>query len=252
MNGWSRVSVVVITRDAERELPAALASVPAAAEIIVADGASRDATVTVARAHGARVIAQDLTAVAAAGGNFDLARNHAASHARRDWIFLLDADERIPPALAAEISESVAGEECAAFDMPRVNLFWGRPVRLLGEDRQLRLVRRGRGRFAGRELHRRMRVDGSIGHLSAPLVHDNVTSWRDVARRFRRDVPIQAAALPAPPRLLETCRIPPRMFRYYYWTNGAWRDGLRGFAASLAYALYEGAIAAVAMRRRRA
>jgi hypothetical protein len=69
---------------------------------------------------------------------------------------------------------------------------------------------------------------------------------------LRRDVPIQAAALAAPPGLGEVCRIPLRMFRYYYWTSGAWRDGLRGLAVSLAYAVYHGAIAGAALRRRRA
>ena len=136
--------------------------------------------------------------------------------------------------------------------MPRVNLFWGEPVRLLGEDRQLRLVRRGRGRWEGRALHQPMRVDGAVGHLSAPLVHDNVRGWRDVARRFRRDIPVQAAATAAPPGLVAVGRIPLRMFRYYYCTNGAWRDGLRGLGVSLAYACYHGAVAGAARGRRRA
>ena len=250
MDGWSRVSVVVIARDAARVLPGARASVPRGAEIVVADGASRDATAEVARAHGARVVAQDLAAVAAAGGNFDVARNDAARHARREWILFLDADERLSPALAAEIAQAVAADTVAAYDMPRVNLFWGKPVRLLGEDRQRRLVRRGRGCFEGRALHQPMHVDGPIGHLTMPLVHENVRRCGDLARRFRRDVPIQAAALAAPPGLGEACRIPLRMFRYYYCTNAAWRDGPRGLAVAFAYALYHGAIAAAGLWRR--
>jgi hypothetical protein len=83
-------------------------------------------------------------------------------------------------------------------------------------------------------------------------VHENVRSWRDVARRLRRDVPIQAAAVLPPAGTIEACRIALRMFRYYYWTNGARHDGLRGLAVSLAYALYEGAVAVAALRRRRA
>ena len=250
MDGWSRVSVVVIARDAARVLPGALASVPRGAEIVVADGASRDTTVEVARAYGARVVAQDLAAVAAAGGNFDVARNDAARHAQREWVLFLDADERLSPALAAEIAQAVAADTVAAYDMPRVNLFWGKPVRLLGEDRQRRLVRRGRGCFEGRALHQPMRVDGPIGHLTMPLVHENVRRGGDLARRFRRDVPIQAAALAAPPGLGEACRIPLRMFRYYYCTNAAWRDGPRGLAVAFAYALYHGAIAAAGLGRR--
>jgi len=99
-------------------------------------------------------------------------------------------------------------------------------------------------------LHRALQVEGTVGHLSAPLLHENVRDWRDIVHRFRRDVPIQAAAEPIP-ALAEVLRLPPRMFRYYYVSNGAWRDGFRGFAASAAYACYHGAIAATARGRHR-
>jgi len=249
-DAWAQVSVIIITRDAAEVLPAALACIPSAAEVVVSDGGSHDDTVGIARFAGARLVPQDPAAVAAAGGNFDIARNAAAAATQRQWVMFLDADERIPKSLADEIAQAIAADEYDAYDMPRINLFWGKPVRLLGDDRQLRLVRRGHGRFEGRTLHRRLQVDGRVGHLSASLLHDNVRDWRDIVRRFQRDVPVQAAAEPMP-ALAEVLRTPVRMFRYYYVSNGAWRDGLRGFAASAAYACYHGAIAAAARGRRR-
>ena len=102
------MSVVIIARDAAHVLSGALASVPGQAEVVVADGASRDATPAVARAHGAHVVTQDLSAVSEAGGNFNVARNAAARHASREWVFFLDADERITPALAGEIARAIA------------------------------------------------------------------------------------------------------------------------------------------------
>lgn len=256
MGFWSQISVVMIVLDAEEILPEALRSIPDAAEVVVADGGSRDRTVEVARQQGARVVAQDLASVEAAGGNFDVARNEAAAHAAREWILFLDADERLSPELVAEI-DSLAGADEGnggrwgayhAYDMPRVNLFWGKPVRLLGEDRQLRFLRKGRGRYVGRALHQKMLADGTAGHLYSPLVHCNVRGWKDVARRFRRDIPILSRTYPVPPSRWKALMVPCHMFRHYYLRNQAWKDGARGLLVSGIYAVYHGAVAWAARR----
>jgi glycosyltransferase involved in cell wall biosynthesis len=247
------LSVVILTLDAQETLPGAIQSIPPGAEVVVADGGSRDATRDIARRLGARVVEQDVAAIAAAGGNFDLGRNGAAEQASRPWIFFLDADERISPPLAFEVAALLAGEPtAAAYRVPRVNLFWGRPVRLLGEDLQLRLVRRGAGRYEGRHLHSPMRIDGTVGRLASPLVHLNVRSWRDVVRRFRRDVPIEARALAPAPPLRRALAEPLHMLRHYLITHRAWRDGPRGFLVSLLYAAYHGSILWAARRMHRA
>ncbi|MBN1867622.1 glycosyltransferase family 2 protein [Candidatus Sumerlaeota bacterium] len=243
MTAWSRITVVLIVRDAADVLPAALESVPAEAEIVVADGASRDATVEAARTRGARVIAQDLEAVRRAGGNFDVARNAAAEHATRPWVFFLDADERLSPELAREIGLLAEDTLHAAYRFPRRNLFWGGPVRLLGEDRQTRLVRKGKGRYSGSALHRSIEVDGSVGDLDGVLIHENVRAWVDVVRRFRQYVPVEAGNLRPAPGFGTVCATPWRMFRYYYVTNRAWKDGARGLIVSVVYAAYRFAIA---------
>ena len=243
VNAGPQLSVVIIALDVADVLADALGSLPDGAEVVVADGGSSDDTTKIARRLGARVIPQDLAAVRRAHGVFDVARNAAASQARGEWILHLDADERLSPALAREIADLVAGQpEGVAYEMPRLNLFWGRPVRLLGPDYQLRLVRRGLGRFSAAQLHQRMLVDGNVGRLQSALIHLNVKSWRDVTMRFRRDVPVQARTLGRRPRLAECLLRPLHLFRFYYGRNGAFRDGLRGLAVSGIYASYEAAI----------
>lgn len=233
--------MILITREEAEALPGALATISPGAEVIVVDADSRDGTAEIAARSGARVLTQDQRPIVESGGNFDLARNQGAAAAGGDWLLFLDADERLTEASCRELAGAMRSPgEMVAFEMPRVNLFWGRPVRLLGEDHQLRLVRRGAGRFAGPGLHRRMQVDGPIGRLREPLVHDNVRSWRDVERRFRRDVPIEARALGRRPSLGETLTAPMHLFRFYYLRNRAWRDGLRGLLVCLAYAAYHG------------
>jgi glycosyltransferase involved in cell wall biosynthesis len=249
MSFWSQVSVVMIVLDADELLADALASIPAEAETVVADGGSRDRSRELARQRGATVIEQDHAAIAEAAGNFDVARNAAAAAASRDWVLFLDADERIGAALAQEIAALSPQPRCAAFDMPRVNHFWGRPVRLLGEDRQLRLVRRGHGRFEGARLHQRMRVDGAICALQAPLLHINIRHFADVRLRFRRYLPSEAGQHAPVAGRLQALRIGLRMFRYYFVGMGAWRDGWRGALACSVYAVYHGAAAWRSLQR---
>jgi len=241
MSDWSPISVVMITRNASATLPVALGSIPAGAEIIVADADSTDQTVPIARSFGARVIRQDQDPVAAAGGNFDLARNKAMELARRDWLFILDGDEQLVPALAEEIAATVrTGQDHAAYDLPRRNLFWGKAVRLLGEDRQIRLLRKGRGRYVDRCLHCPIRIDGPVGHLLHALIHHNVTGLQDVVRRFRRYLPIERQTrAPAASRHAALRHIL-RMSRYYLLRQEAWRDGWQGVLASCIFGLYHG------------
>jgi glycosyltransferase involved in cell wall biosynthesis len=254
MKGWTEVSVVIITKNAAGVLGGALKSIPDEAEVVVADGASRDATVAVAREFGARVVPQNLQAVRAAGGNFDVVRNSAANRTRGSWILFLDADERLTPDLTAEIARRLAddGNQPAAFDIPRFNYFWGHPVRLLGADRQIRLVKRGYGRFEGCRLHQPMVVEGRLGHLSHPLVHYNIRHWRDLVRRWRLYIPLEAQ-FRSPAHVLEDLVLEPaRLLRYYLIKQGAWRDGAIGVGVSLLYACYHAVCNWYARRNRRA
>lgn len=247
-DAFDTLTIGVLTRDAGDLLPGLLRSAPAGAEMVVVDGGSSDRTVELARAAGARVIPQDLDEIRRHRGNFDRARNQVVEFATRPWLLFLDADERLTPELRRELERVLGTEQdVVAFDIPRINLYWGRPVRALGSDFQRRLVRRGCGRFTGDVLHRRMEVDGPVGRLGNPIVHLNVRSWRDVATRFRRRVEIEAGADRVRPSAVDLVSGPWNLFRYYYLTNQARRDGARGLAVSLIYAAQH---AAVLWRRR--
>lgn len=249
MSPFNTLTVGVITKNAGEDLPGLLESLPPEVELVVADGGSEDETVELAREAGAIVIEQDLEAIRRAGGNFDIARNDISRVATRDWILFLDADERLTAECLEEISAVLANQKgSTAYDIPRINLYWGRPVRLLGDDRQLRLVRKHKGRYVGRRLHQRMQVDGRVDHLRHPILHVNARCWRDLVRRLKRDGEVEASSPSTRPSVRRVCTDPLHHFRLYYLQNQAWRDGFAGLIVSLVYAANR---ASVLLARRR-
>ena len=137
------VSVCIITKDEEGNLPDCLASVKWAEEIVVVDSRSTDRTRAIAAAAGARVIERDFP------GHIEQ-KNFAVGEAKHDWVLCLDADERLSPDLAREVQAALEGPEGpAGFEFPRLTFHCGHPIRHGGwyPDRKLRLFDRRRGKW---------------------------------------------------------------------------------------------------------
>lgn len=169
--GTVPVSVIVPTRNEERNLAECLDGLAFAAERIVFDSFSDDGTLAIARDKGARVVQRAFDVFSAhknwAMDNIDVAH---------DWILLVDADERVTPALAAEIAAIVGRNDPdgpAGCYIARQNFFAGRWIRHCGmyPDYQLRLFRRGRARYEDRIVHEHMLVDGPVARLKNHFVH---------------------------------------------------------------------------------
>lgn len=178
------LSVVILAKNEHDRLPAALESVAFADEIVVADTGSTDATEDVARLGGARV-------VPIGWEGFVASRNRALAEARHDWVLVLDADERVPPALRDEIVAVLEADSAATAGwlMPRLSYFLGRPVRhgTWHPDIKLRLGRRSRGlRAAGGRVHETLEVDGPVGRLATPLIHHPYRDLSDALRKAAR------------------------------------------------------------------
>ncbi|MDI9571033.1 MAG: glycosyltransferase family 2 protein, partial [Pseudomonadota bacterium] len=102
------LSVAIITKDEEDNLPLCLKSVAFAAQIVVVDSGSGDDTVEIARDFGCDVYEEPWR------GGFGAQKQFAIDQCRQPWILVLDADERLPAATAAAIAGIVAGGETAA------------------------------------------------------------------------------------------------------------------------------------------
>src|SRR4030095_3711968 len=173
------LSVVVVTLNEGERIRACLESVAWADEVIVVDAEAKDKTAAIAREltdHG----------FVRPWPGFAAQKNFAIDQAHGEWILSLDADEVVSPAPGGEMVRELAalgGHE--GYSVPRRNVFWDRWVRHGGlyPDWQLRLFRRGRGRFVARAVHESVVVDGSVGRLRGHLEH---RSYRDVADFLQR------------------------------------------------------------------
>lgn len=226
------LSVTIVTLNEAAHIAAAIDSASWADEIVVVDSGSADETTAIARGKGARVETRDWS------GWVDQ-KNHAAGLASNHWILSLDADERITPALAAEIRTLLAGEPTAhGYRIPRVTFHLGRWFRTTDfyPDFQVRLYDRRAARWQGRYVHESVAVDGPVGQLRGELQH---YSYRDLQDHFAR---INAYSTLSARQMYEAGRRagpldlllhPPAAFLRNYVLRRGFRDGGAGLALSL-------------------
>jgi glycosyltransferase involved in cell wall biosynthesis len=176
------LSVAIITLNEETNLPDCLASVDWADEVVVCDSGSQDRTVEIAAGLGARTFQDPWRGFAAH-------KTLAVERCTQPWVLVLDADERVPLALRAEIAERLQDPGAAdGYTVARRNYFLGRWIRHGGwyPDRSLRLFRQGRGRFQPRSVHEAVQVEGRSGDLREPLEHHTYRSVREFLERMSR------------------------------------------------------------------
>jgi glycosyltransferase involved in cell wall biosynthesis len=174
------VSAVLIAQNEESKIGDAIASAAFCDEIVVVDSGSTDRTRDVAVAAGARVLLHS------PWPGFVAQRNYAVDAAAHDWILALDADERVTPALRAEIQQlRERGFRRDGFRIPRVAFYLGRWIRATDwyPDRQVRLFDRRKARWEGQLVHESVCVRGSVGTLRSDMEHH---PYDDVSAHMRK------------------------------------------------------------------
>ncbi len=175
------MTVLFLVKNEADRLPAALASVSWADEIVVVDTGSTDDTVAIAREVGARVVSIPWE-------GFVISRNRALLEPTHDWAFFVDADERVSDRLRGEIREALEkrADRFAGFSMPRLAALMGRDIHhgTWYPDVKLRLGRRQLGfRAIGGRVHEQLVVDGPTERLSADLLH---IPYRNISEAIRK------------------------------------------------------------------
>jgi glycosyltransferase involved in cell wall biosynthesis len=231
------ITGTIITFNEEGRIAEAIRSMACCDEVLVVDSGSTDRTRDIAAACGARVLTR-------AWEGYSAQKNFAAEQARHDWIFSLDADERISIELADDIvrwKQQPPGG--AALTMPRRAFYMGAWIRHSGwyPDRKIRLYHRRRTRWEGGFVHEQMTVEGGIENLRGDLLHFPFRNWRDHLDRIDRYTALASEAARqrgGRPKPLKLTLGPPAAFLKSFVAQAGFLDGWRGLAIAYMAARY--------------
>ncbi len=230
------LSVVIITLDNADTLGRCLSQVSWAEEILVLDSGSRDATVDIARRHGARVATHPFD-------DYGPQKQRAIDMARHDWILNLDADEILSPGTREIIEKALVGPDVAGYRLPRrERMFWTVQHRHSRRNAHLRLFDRRRGRMNDVEVHAAVEVGGPVRTLHrADFVNDGDGDIATrVAKINRYSSGLVANKLRRRQRFtgLRMVFYPPVFFLRQFLFKRYFLNGWAGFVASAVGAFY--------------
>lgn len=237
------VSLVIIALNEERTIAQVIdAARPLVDEVILVDSGSGDATMSLAAERGARVVHQDWLGFAAQ-------KNFAIEQASCDWILSLDADEVLTAALVHEIEALLASPDLGKYDgykIPRILFIGEQPVVHGGfyPDAQLRLFKRGKGRFGERLVHEAIKMKGPVAVLKNPMHHyayKDVAGFEEAMEKYARLSAreyFERGNYQARASLLNEIIHPQWTFFSRYLLRGGFRDGEIGFKLAALYSGY--------------
>ena len=238
--GWyaMRLSAVVVTQNEEKNIARCLDSVRFADEVVVVDAKSADRTVEIAARRGARVISREWD-------GFAKQKQFAIDQALGEWVLLIDSDEEVSGNLADEIMRRLSAgidEHVGGFRIPRSNYFLGKhiPYGPWGDDRQVRLFRKSRGRMIRRPVHEGVQIEGELLDLTEPLFHYTHQSLFESFCRLNRYTTLEAGerAGRRKIRLADAVVLPLGVFLRYYVSGRCYKAGVHGYLLSATTALY--------------
>ncbi|MBN1570678.1 MAG: glycosyltransferase family 2 protein [Acidobacteria bacterium] len=175
------ITVLIAVKNEEANIARCLSALSPAARVLLIDSHSADRTAQISRDMGAEVFQFEYK------GGYPKKRQWALDHIpiHTDWVFLLDADEVIPPELWEEIADTVRRKDASdAYLVKKGFHFLGRPFRFGGfSHAAVLLFRNGKASFErlhrdpadsqDMEVHERLLVKGSIREFKTPLIHED-------------------------------------------------------------------------------
>jgi glycosyltransferase involved in cell wall biosynthesis len=206
------ISVLILTKDEEINLPRCLDSVSWCDDIVVLDSGSTDRTVEIATRSGARVFFRDFD-------NENAQRTHSLGLPfRHSWVYNPDADEIATEELVSEMFRCVenAPKDAAVFRMRRKDMLLGRWIKRssLYPTWLVRLYRPDRIRF-DRQINLTISASGSQHMLSGHLIHysfsKGISAWIDKHNRYSGFEALESlkSASNVPPGVLQAISLNP-------------------------------------------
>ncbi|HET7434906.1 MAG TPA: glycosyltransferase family 2 protein [Thermoanaerobaculia bacterium] len=178
------LSAIIHTLNEIDNIEECVRSVEWADEIYLVDSFSTDGTVEFVRDKFPRVRIEQRQYLGAAA-----TKNYAIDRAAHDWIFVIDADERVTPKLRDEMLRTLDGPlDKWAYSVGRRNFMLDQEVRFSGlqRDRVTRLFHRGHARYPNRRVHADLLVDGETGELRQKMLHFYIRSFDHMIAKMTR------------------------------------------------------------------
>jgi len=225
----NNLSIVLITFNSQKYLNQVLTSCKFADEIVVVDSHSTDKTIEIAKKHNAKIYTIDWM-------GFGKQKQKALDLAKNDWVFVLDSDEVITKKLQEEILQILKNPSHHAYYVPRLNYFFGKPVKRCGlyPDYTIRLINKNYAKFTPDEVHEKIVVDDKkVSYLRNHMIHyayENVEQFIAKQNRY--------STLNAKNSVLKAIFNPPWTFFKLYILKLGFLEGWRGFVISKLYSQY--------------
>lgn len=235
-----KLSALVVAHNEEQRLPTCLAQLGFADEIVVVLDRCTDGSRAIAEQFGARILE----------GAWELEgprRNAGIEFCAGDWVLEVDADERVPAELGAEIRSVIARPIADIYLVPIDNYIGGHLVRdgwggSFGTRSDIALFRRDAKRWGSQRVHPSLTLTGTRGpRLHFAIAHDVDDNLSDMFRRLNRYSDLRALDLIDTGRIgslgANVRRVFTRFFKCYIRRSG-YREGIYGFSISLCAALF--------------
>lgn len=245
--GKTLVSVVILTKNEETRIAQCLDSVREwVDEVIVVDDESLDATATIAKNYGAKVLIKKMQVE---GSH----RNWAYAQSKNLWILSIDADERVTEELKKEITDMLRTDPAeVVFTIPRRNFIGDYWIRWGGmyPAAQIKLFRKDRFRWEEVEVHPRASYEGECGHLKFDLIHLTYRDWQDFLKKLNSQTTLEAIkwhklSLQNPEKAAYKMNCFHALWRTFdrfirgFFVKQGFRDGFIGFMVAYFASLYQ-------------
>jgi glycosyltransferase involved in cell wall biosynthesis len=236
-----KISAVISAYNEEKVIKDCLKSVDWVDEIIFIDNQSQDRTLEIAEKFTDNIFSRPNNPLM-----LNLNKNFGFAKARGDWILSLDADERISNELKDEIIEVLKKDtkDTNGYLIPRKNIIFGKWIKhgIWHPDHQLRLFRRGKGKFPGKHNHELAVIKGSSEKLVSPIIHFNYSSVNQYLKKltyyYSENEVKQFIKSGKKIQWYDAIRMPASDFLLNFFAREGYKDGLHGLALSILQSFY--------------
>ncbi len=237
-----KISAVISAYNEEKNIEKTLKSLAFCDEIIVVNNSSTDKTEDIAKKYTDKVFTQKNNPQ-----NIDIQKNFGFEKATSDFILSIDADEIVPEELALEIkkilSEPSQIEYIDGFWIPRKNMIFGKWIENTGwyPDYQLRLFRKGKGKYSAKHVHEHLQIEGQTAKLKEHLIHNNYESIFQFTTKTLNYAQNEADNILEKGydfNYFDAIKFPVAEFLSRFFARKGYRDGFHGLILSLLMAFY--------------